>query len=400
MTAERRYLVFVSSTYEDLIAERQAVVLAILRSRNMPSGMELAAEPNEHIRDVIYRWISDCDYYILVLGGRYGLIDGNSGMSYTELEYNYAKHINKPVIVLLLSEKYLEQKVATGLMGPDEVYERENPEALRAFRTRVATDYCMVVSDPATLEAQVLAALETVKLRSSRGGWVRAASMLEHVLDRYARYINYYLELAEAHTYLHQHLEELLRLLQDVVADAIAPDLGWIDVMVPVRPDEGDLPSLLIPDAEPSAVWLKVWLSGIPRSRQPTLIPTRVNNVPWRGSGNAFVARGLDYVSSFRGKFPASTYGLSRTQARRIERQYVIWRDQHYFASLLAVAIVAPDKNEEPPTPIGVLNLNFRAENPLGRNDVLPPDECFAIANVLEPAMNVLAAAIEQRFSG
>ena len=35
--------------------------------------------------------IDECDFYLLVIGGRYGSIDGETEMSYTEKEYNYAK---------------------------------------------------------------------------------------------------------------------------------------------------------------------------------------------------------------------------------------------------------------------------------------------------------------------
>lgn len=54
---EKRFQVFVSSTYDDLVAEREAVSLAILRSHNIPSGMELSSGANERTLDIIYRWI-------------------------------------------------------------------------------------------------------------------------------------------------------------------------------------------------------------------------------------------------------------------------------------------------------------------------------------------------------
>lgn len=33
--------------------------------------------------------LDDCDYYILIVGGRYGSLD-DDGTGYTEKEYNYA----------------------------------------------------------------------------------------------------------------------------------------------------------------------------------------------------------------------------------------------------------------------------------------------------------------------
>ena len=76
-----------------------------------------------------------------------------------------------------------------------------------------------------------------------------------------------------------------------------------------------------------------------------------------------------------------------------MERQYAYWRQEHYFSALLAVAILASD--EEPARPLGVLNLNFIAEEPMGVNDSLPPQRSITILNVLEPALRALAKAIE-----
>ena len=45
--------------------------------------------------------IDECDLYLLVIGGRYGSIDEETGMSYTEKEYNYAKTKGLPVLVLI-----------------------------------------------------------------------------------------------------------------------------------------------------------------------------------------------------------------------------------------------------------------------------------------------------------
>ncbi|WP_265588473.1 DUF4062 domain-containing protein [Staphylococcus aureus] len=39
-----KYQIFISSTYLDLIEERQAVVEAVLNSNNIPAGMELLTQ--------------------------------------------------------------------------------------------------------------------------------------------------------------------------------------------------------------------------------------------------------------------------------------------------------------------------------------------------------------------
>jgi Leucine-rich repeat (LRR) protein len=92
--------VFVSSTYEDLIEERQEVMHALLELDCFPAGMELFPAANEDQWTTIKNVIDYCDYYIVIIGGRYGSED-SSGMSYTEKEYRYALEKSKPIIAFL-----------------------------------------------------------------------------------------------------------------------------------------------------------------------------------------------------------------------------------------------------------------------------------------------------------
>ena len=69
---DKRYQVFVSSTYEDLQEERQEVMHALLELDCIPAGMELFPAANEDQWTLIKRVIDDCDYYLVIVGGRYG----------------------------------------------------------------------------------------------------------------------------------------------------------------------------------------------------------------------------------------------------------------------------------------------------------------------------------------
>lgn len=66
----------------------------------IPAGMELFPAIDEEQFDFIKRIIDDCDYYILIIGGRYGSLNEN-GVSYTEKEYDYAISKNIPVLAFL-----------------------------------------------------------------------------------------------------------------------------------------------------------------------------------------------------------------------------------------------------------------------------------------------------------
>lgn len=97
---ERKYQIFVSSTYEDLKEERTALLFAILRLNYIPAGMEFFTAIDEEQMEYIRRVIDESDYYVLILGARYGSLD-SQGISYTEREYDYAIQQGKKVIALI-----------------------------------------------------------------------------------------------------------------------------------------------------------------------------------------------------------------------------------------------------------------------------------------------------------
>lgn len=99
--AERRYSVFVSSTYQDLQFERQAVTAALLEAEALPTGMELFPATDDDAWTLIEKVIDECDYYLLILAGKYGSLDPATGMGYTEREFEYARRVNKPVMAFV-----------------------------------------------------------------------------------------------------------------------------------------------------------------------------------------------------------------------------------------------------------------------------------------------------------
>lgn len=97
---EKRYQIFISSTYSDLKDERNKVMQTIMSLDCIPAGMELFPAMDEEQFEFIKRIIDDCDYYLLIVGARYGSMDEN-GVSYTEKEYDYAVTKGIPVLAFL-----------------------------------------------------------------------------------------------------------------------------------------------------------------------------------------------------------------------------------------------------------------------------------------------------------
>src|SRR5688572_18900890 len=96
---DKRYQVFVSSTFTDLRGERQQVLMALLQMDCIPAGMELFPASDEHW-DFIRRVIEDCDYYLVFVAGRYGSTT-TQGISFTEREFDHAFQIGIPILAFL-----------------------------------------------------------------------------------------------------------------------------------------------------------------------------------------------------------------------------------------------------------------------------------------------------------
>ncbi len=100
----KKYQIFISSTYTDLKEERQQILEAVLNLGNLPVGMELFGAGSDEQFEYIKRIIDDSDYYVVLVGGRYGSIHSKTGKSYTEMEFDYAVQKNIPVLAFLYKD--------------------------------------------------------------------------------------------------------------------------------------------------------------------------------------------------------------------------------------------------------------------------------------------------------
>lgn len=173
---KKKLQVFMSSTYTDMLAERQAAVEAILRAGHIPAGMELFAAGDDSQLEAIRRWIDDSDVFLLVLGGRYGSIEPKSGKSYIELEYAYASEKNKPLFAAVISERYLEAKVKA---AGSSAIETDHGTLLRAFRETVTKKICRFFGDVNELKLIVFESLSNFERNEGLVGWVRGSDVLD-----------------------------------------------------------------------------------------------------------------------------------------------------------------------------------------------------------------------------
>ncbi len=126
----KRYQVFVSSTFSDLAEERRGVFNSLLDIDCIVAGMEFFPAMDQEQFEYIKHVIDDSDYYLLIIGGRYGTIT-ESGISFTEQEYDYAVQTGKPVIALLHSNP---GTISVNKSDSDPVL----AERLQSFRQKVS----------------------------------------------------------------------------------------------------------------------------------------------------------------------------------------------------------------------------------------------------------------------
>ena len=169
---QRKLQVFLSSTYTDLIDERLAAMEAILAAGHIPAAMEQFAPGDEESWTIIKRWIDESDAYILILGGRYGSIEPESGKSYVEREYDYALSQNKPFMSIVVTDEAHKRRMQE--KDPYIVDEREHQAKLKVFKELVTKKQCAFWDDVKDIKARIFQKLPKWQARPELQGWIRA----------------------------------------------------------------------------------------------------------------------------------------------------------------------------------------------------------------------------------
>jgi hypothetical protein len=171
---DKKYQVFISSTYTDMKDERQAAVEAILAAGHIPAGMELFAASDKKQIEVIKGWIDRSDIFMLILGGRYGAVEPDTGKSYIQLEYEHAVSTGKPFFALYLTGGAINAKVKN--LGADAI-EQNDSKKLNEFRAQVKSRLCSEIEDVKDIKIHVPNAIRDLAAANKLEGWVRASNV-------------------------------------------------------------------------------------------------------------------------------------------------------------------------------------------------------------------------------
>jgi nucleoside 2-deoxyribosyltransferase len=170
---KKKYQVFISSTYEDLKDERAAVTQCLLDNNCIPVGMEQFPSSNMSQMDYIKKMLDDCDYYILIVGGRYGSLD-DDGVGYTEKEYDYAIQNGIPVMAFVFDHP--EKLPFDKHDRTDTTREKFNEFRDKVLKSKKLVKFHSGISD---LKANVATAINAAIRDYPAVGWVRGDTQMQ-----------------------------------------------------------------------------------------------------------------------------------------------------------------------------------------------------------------------------
>ena len=163
---EKRYQIFISSTFADLEEERKGVMEAIISLNCFPAGMEMFPATDTEQFEYIKTIIDESDYYVLIIAGRYGSV-AEDGVSYTEKEFDYAKEKGVPILTFI--KKNIE-------IIPASKTDQDNKKKkkLLAFREKAMKGRMVKFWDNASeLKYNLQTSLSQEFRRNPRIGWIR-----------------------------------------------------------------------------------------------------------------------------------------------------------------------------------------------------------------------------------
>ena len=167
---EKKYQIFISSTYKDLIEARSKVRDAILSMMHFPVGMEMFNAADEEQWEIIQETIDSSDYYVLILGQRYGSViesGSDAGISYTEKEFRYAREKEIPILVFIIDD---DVAIKPEFMEKDQ----ESIKRLADFKTEAKKGRTVQWwTNIDELAREVSESLHKQMDRKKRPGWIR-----------------------------------------------------------------------------------------------------------------------------------------------------------------------------------------------------------------------------------
>lgn len=161
------YQVYISTLSNDLKEEKNEVSKELIRLNCLPLGSELISDVSKEARFKFAKNFFDyCDYFVLIFGGKYGVLSLNT-ITYMEWEYNYAIKNKIPTLVLMQDNLKSLPKSTT------EASIVKRKEFLRFREKLLSTNLVKFWKYKGDLSLLVANSMMINLQRSPRAGWIR-----------------------------------------------------------------------------------------------------------------------------------------------------------------------------------------------------------------------------------
>lgn len=268
MKNRRKFSIFISSTYEDLKKERQALMGVALENNFIPVGMEQFHAAPTSQWNVITKMIDECDLYLLVIGGRYGSIDKETDVSYTEKEYNYAKEKGLPVLVLIKKPSAITESEKD---DGDDKYDKMRK--LDGFRERVQNDGNTVdfFTDINSLKYVASPTFRNaVNYVEENAGWVRYRDIVDVINEEAEGRNKANAELSEHQQKMLEGMKEMISQFSSRLTEIENNQLTWEEIPTVTNEDINNL----------FRVENETLIIGNPERGEPVVGQDDVGNIP------------------------------------------------------------------------------------------------------------------------
>lgn len=209
-----KYQVFVSSTYADLVEERQSVSRAILDMGHIPAGMEMFPAADVEQLAYIKKVIDECDYYVLIIGARYGSLD-EEGVSFTEREFDYAVETGKTVLA------FVHHDIDQIPLGKTDKNDAKRDKLLLFMKKASTGRLIQKWANATELRANAIVSLQKAFSEMPQKGWVRAdtiasSSAMADIIRYREEIDDLRIRLQSAHSVLTPEFEDVADLETEV----------------------------------------------------------------------------------------------------------------------------------------------------------------------------------------
>ena len=162
---DKRYLVYMASSYTDVVGERLKLEYALLSSGAFP--WEFSERRTSLNTAKARQQIDESDYVVFILSGKYGDLSA-SGISYLHLDFAYAYNKNKVIISFI--DLHPDRKIRENQETDPELIKK-----LDAFRTLLKKDstYVYEYTNNFHLERGAKALLAQAISEKPAVGWIR-----------------------------------------------------------------------------------------------------------------------------------------------------------------------------------------------------------------------------------